>query len=1090
MVEINNKKLCESCFAETDSEICPKCGFDKSEYTADPLVLPMGTKLNNKIIIGRVMGKGGFGVTYLGYDLRMDKTIAVKEYYPNGIAYRSPAGTEVSVVDTKSSETFEKGAEKFYTEAEMVAQFNGNPNIVSVYDYFRANNTVYLIMEYLSGITLKNYVKKHGRLTDGQALFVIDKIAAALSITHSAGVLHRDISPDNIMICMDGKIKLIDFGAARQIMAESSSNLTVVMKPGYTPIEQYTKKGRQGAWTDIYSLGVSVYFALTEVIIDDPYARMDDDSELAENRHGINNDLWAILKKCTMINASDRYGSAIDLRKALKSVSAPIKSEPIGLSDDDLKSDDNSALPDEPAEVTAEKECPVTMAAPVSEAPESIEVFEDDAAASAPAASSVPSPVGGKNAEVVGNNADKGKSKNKKFIIGGICAAAVIVIGIIGIIIAGSSPNDIAVDNGSVTESVTDGTSGTVKETEKKKSETTTSAPKAEVKKDSNGIITIDDDDLAWSMSRIIQKSTLDKFDGDIRVTMKLSQMDMQKSEDGNYYHSFRILDGKGRDVYVTAVGMGRDENNFFNISKSGDSDFVFIIPHYLLRLIYDNIHFETENILIKSVVLEDDTYDKVIELSGKYPDDDWGITEDNIPLSELNCYDGDVRITLDLEIGTFQKGEAILWAGNPDFPLSWITPVNNDYTMLNIEADSMDEYIDPYDVPYMIGKGERKFSFTISQDELKKNCQDGMYFQVGNAVVKRAYIEGANGSKRKDSTSASAEDITETTTTVTEPEVTTVPETTTAEAVTTTAPPVTTAKATTAAPTTTTKVTTTTTKVMTTTTTEPEVIEKPLYVPLSTKYPGGGRADRVNTLHKNYLKHFTGDIKVVLDLEVVYVEKNDEGGYWHSLRITDGRGDAVNVHAVNVGRDYWNGYGINHNQTKFTFIVKRTDTDNTYNEFMFHVDNLIVKGATVYDYDPNEYKISPNAKIIQLDSKYPGMYQDSSPIPKKELESFNGDVKVTLSIERFNDEKEDLTVNGKKMYWVSIQPFSGENKVYTKADNISLWEDFSFELRYVDVPDKFTFVIPKSEISKLTDNGLTFKCRNVIIKSAALEKA
>ena len=282
MIEINKKKLCESCFAETDSEVCPKCGFNKSDYTADPLVLPMGTKLDDKIVIGRVMGKGGFGVTYLGYDLRMDKTIAVKEYYPNGIAYRSPSGTEVSVADTKSAETFEKGAEKFYTEAEMVAQFNGNPNIVSVYDYFRANNTVYLIMEYLSGITLKNYVKKHGRLTDGQALFVIDKIAAALSITHSAGVLHRDISPDNIMICMDGKIKLIDFGAARQIMAESSSNLTVVMKPGYTPIEQYTKKGRQGAWTDIYSLGVSVYYALTEVIIDDPYARMDDDSELAE----------------------------------------------------------------------------------------------------------------------------------------------------------------------------------------------------------------------------------------------------------------------------------------------------------------------------------------------------------------------------------------------------------------------------------------------------------------------------------------------------------------------------------------------------------------------------------------------------------------------------------------------------------------------------------------------------------------------------------------------------------------------------------------------------------------------------------------
>ena len=235
-MEINNKKLCDSCFAEITEGKCPYCGYSEDEYVHDPTVLPLGTKLHNKIIIGKVMGKGGFGITYLGYDLRMDKTIAVKEYYPNGIAYRSQTGTDVLVADTKSNDTFENGTEKFYTEAEMVAQFNGNPNIVGVYDYFRENNTVYLIMEYLNGITLKNYVKKHGKISDGQALFVMDKIAAALSITHSAGVLHRDISPDNIMVCLDGKIKLIDFGAARQIMAESSSNLTVVMKPGYTPI--------------------------------------------------------------------------------------------------------------------------------------------------------------------------------------------------------------------------------------------------------------------------------------------------------------------------------------------------------------------------------------------------------------------------------------------------------------------------------------------------------------------------------------------------------------------------------------------------------------------------------------------------------------------------------------------------------------------------------------------------------------------------------------------------------------------------------------------------------------------------------------
>lgn len=386
MIEINNKKLCESCFSEMNgAEICPCCGFNSAEYSPDPMVLPMGTKLDNKVVIGKVMGKGGFGITYLGYDPRMDKTIAVKEYYPNGISYRVPGSTEVAVADTKSSETFESGAEKFYTEAQMVSQFNGNPNIVSVYDYFRANSTVYLIMEYINGVTLKNYVNRHGTLTDGQALYVMDKIVAALSITHSAGVLHRDISPDNIMICADGKVKLIDFGAARQILAESSSNLTVVMKPGYTPIEQYTKKGKQGAWTDIYSLGVSIYYALTRVIIDDPYARMDDDEEFGENKFKINESLWEILKKCTMINASERYGSAIDLRKALKSVSAPLEPEMIELSAEDLKSepedsdDDKQENASQAVTALPADEFPATVAAKAA-----VTVLSDDESTASP----------------------------------------------------------------------------------------------------------------------------------------------------------------------------------------------------------------------------------------------------------------------------------------------------------------------------------------------------------------------------------------------------------------------------------------------------------------------------------------------------------------------------------------------------------------------------------------------------------------------------------------------------------------------------------------------------------------------------------
>lgn len=721
MIEINNKKLCESCFCETDGEICPHCGFSSAEYSvaeqsAYPLVLPMGTRLNDKIVIGRVMGKGGFGVTYLGYDMRMDKIIAVKEYYPNGIAYRLPSGTEVAVADTKSSETFDKGAEKFYAEAEMVAQFNGNPNIVSVYDYFRANNTVYLIMEYISGITLKNYIKKHGRLTDGQALFVMDKIAAALSITHSAGVLHRDISPDNIMICRDGKVKLIDFGAARQIMAESSSNLTVVMKPGYTPIEQYTKKGKQGAWTDIYSLGVSVYYALTEVIIDDPYARMDDDSELDENRHGVNNDLWAILKKCTMINASDRYGSAIDLRKALKSVSAPIKSEPIPLTDDDLKSDSNSNAPDEPAYVTAEKEEPVTTDVPVSEAPEVIEVFEEgsdspaDADIQAAKAADTGSP-------------DKGKAKIKKPVLIGICAAAVIIVGIIGIVLAGNKPNDSEIITSDVSE-----TNGAVSETKKEADslpKETTQTQVEYVPAKNNGVIVLDDNDLYWATTQSIPKSALKTFDGDIKVTLKIEPFG---TVDDPY---LRVFDCSGNDVDINAFGAAKSEWNDFYVDDI--SEFVFVIPHNIVGRINDKIYFERHDVLVKSAALED--YDpapyKTVELDSEYAGD-WNMSS-FIPKSDLAEFGGDVRVYLNVSIDLY---------GDENDPWKHIALIDEDWTPVPVSAYNTIPNSESEGIYEFFSTGESQFVFTISENEIEKLTENGLGFQVHNVIVKSAALE------------------------------------------------------------------------------------------------------------------------------------------------------------------------------------------------------------------------------------------------------------------------------------------------------------------------------------------------------------
>ena len=762
MIEINNKKLCESCFSETDAaETCPCCGYNKSEFTPDPMVLPFGTKLNDKIVIGRVMGKGGFGITYLGYDLRMDKTIAVKEYYPNGISYRVPGGTEVAVTDAKSAETFENGAEKFYTEAEMVSQFNGNPNIVSVYDYFRANSTVYLIMEYLSGITLKNYVKKHGKLTDGQALYVMDKIAAALSITHSAGVLHRDISPDNIMICSDGKIKLIDFGAARQILAESSSNLTVVMKPGYTPIEQYTKKGRQGAWTDIYSLGVSMYYALTKVIIDDPYARMDSDEEFDENKYNINESLWEILKKCTMINASDRYGSAIDLRKALKSVSAPLAPEMIELSPEDLKDE-----PEEKVDAAAhdtDVDIPATVMGSDPDIAEEIEIFESSApdegigGEPAPDTSYVPpDPV----------TVEETKPSNKNKLIAAICSAAlVIVVGVICVVVGISKqkPSDItsepigstsngsasngSASSGSVSNGSTSSGSASNGSNSSNVNDDVIYSPSYPEMKDGKLVFETDSSFVFDGSLNQISIDNFMRFDGDVKVSLELEHFPstVPSIDEWGDRYNIRITDSRDQWVEVMAFNKGisvTDVNpdiDHYDIAPE-QTEFSFVISRLNIDKMSGDLKFFLFNMFIKSAVLE--AYDPAELEPGK---DAVTVNINSrlhnslsnfIPLHILESFDGDVKITLDIE---YEKMDT-----NPNAGIETSTTKDGEtHIVINVENNSPMPW-QPQIYPLGSKSVPDKFIFTLPKSEIGKLEPKGLAFYGGNLYIKTAYIEAA----------------------------------------------------------------------------------------------------------------------------------------------------------------------------------------------------------------------------------------------------------------------------------------------------------------------------------------------------------
>ncbi|MDE5991967.1 MAG: serine/threonine protein kinase, partial [Oscillospiraceae bacterium] len=287
MIRIKGRTVCENCFEETTSHKCPCCGYDTENSANDPTMLAPGSILFKKYIVGGVIGKGGFGITYLAYDTKANKKVAVKEYFPYSIAHRSAGSTVVSVASESNKETFELGAEKFYEEAQLISKFIGNPNIVEVYEFFYENDTVYLAMEYLQGCTLKEYIRDHGVISAPQALYIANGVSNALAEAHGASVLHRDISPDNIVLCSSEDVKLIDFGAARQVIAEYSQSFSVILKHGFAPLEQYNSKGNQGPWTDIYSLGATLYYALTGDVPEDPMIRFDNDDTFKENQFGI-----------------------------------------------------------------------------------------------------------------------------------------------------------------------------------------------------------------------------------------------------------------------------------------------------------------------------------------------------------------------------------------------------------------------------------------------------------------------------------------------------------------------------------------------------------------------------------------------------------------------------------------------------------------------------------------------------------------------------------------------------------------------------------------------------------------------------------
>ena len=323
MHQIDDLYLCENCFSmmEPGEKRCSVCGFEKENYQPETEELAVGEILAGKYLIGKMLGRGGFGITYLGYDIQGKKKVAIKEYMPSGLASRQPGQTGLSIYSGERMELFEKGAHRFYDEAKMVSRFNGNPNIVSVYEFFYENQTAYFVMEYLDGMDLKHYtVERGGRIPVKEALEMMMPVLDALAIVHSAGVLHRDISPDNIFLTKDHQVKLIDFGAARQVIGEGSKSISVVVKQGFAPIEQYQSHGRFGPWSDVYSFCATFYFMITGEVPEAAMDRMDLDQLMAPSDMGVDipKPLEAVLMHGMAYRPADRIQNVIELKAAFQ----------------------------------------------------------------------------------------------------------------------------------------------------------------------------------------------------------------------------------------------------------------------------------------------------------------------------------------------------------------------------------------------------------------------------------------------------------------------------------------------------------------------------------------------------------------------------------------------------------------------------------------------------------------------------------------------------------------------------------------------------------------------------------------------------
>lgn len=281
-MKVNGRERCVGCMKPLTAEgRCAYCGLQQDKYRPIPRCLRPGMCLRDRYVLGRVLGEGSFGISYIAWDCLLDTVVAIKEFFPASLVSRhiseEDEDTNVYIYEKRESQKYQESLKKYLGEAKSLSAYYDLDGIVSVRDFFYANNTAYIVMGYVDGISVKEYVEKNGPIEGEKFLRMLEPVIQSLAKVHQTGVLHRDISPDNMLLTRDEKLVLIDFGAARKENINMTRSMTVVFKRGFSPEEQYRTRGQQGAWTDVYALCATAYYALTGKAPDESIQRVLED---------------------------------------------------------------------------------------------------------------------------------------------------------------------------------------------------------------------------------------------------------------------------------------------------------------------------------------------------------------------------------------------------------------------------------------------------------------------------------------------------------------------------------------------------------------------------------------------------------------------------------------------------------------------------------------------------------------------------------------------------------------------------------------------------------------------------------------------